>query len=107
MSGDASRSDVVSAMRTYDPPPDGFDPRSAPHDALRRHGLPRRPDPRKEPHLARVWNVAFARPVTFVKAELEIEPVLSGRDPLRGQDQQYGPAGWGGVIRQRRPGSDF
>ena len=38
-------------MRSYDPPPVGFDPRTASEELLRHHGLPRRPDPDREPSL--------------------------------------------------------
>ena len=46
---------VRSGPRAYDPPPDGFDPHTAPDELLRRHGLPRRPDPlrRGRTHLTR------------------------------------------------------
>lgn len=76
VSNDTLKSDVLSRMRSYDPPPIGFDPRTASEDLLRHHGLPRRPDPNKEPDLAKIWELAFSRPLTFIKAELAINPAI-------------------------------
>jgi hypothetical protein len=95
---DMKQTDVLKLMHTYDPPPEGLDPHTAPHELLRRHGLPRRPDPATEPELARLFKRAFIRPAKYVKAELAIDPVMSRRDPLRGQDPDFGPSGWGGVV---------
>jgi len=95
---DITHTDVLTLMHSYDTPPEGFDPHSAPHDLLRRHGLPRRPDPEAEPELARLFKRAFIRPADYVKAELAIDPVMSDRDPLGGQDPDFGPSGWGGVA---------
>jgi hypothetical protein len=92
------QTDVLTLMRTYDSPPESFDPHTAPPELLRRHGLPRRPDPETEPELARLFKRAFVRPARYVKAELAIDPVMSRRDPLRGQDPDFGPSGWGGVA---------
>ena len=47
---------------------------------LLRHGLPRRPDPGREPKPAEVWERAFSRPLTYNRAEIEIDQVMSDRD---------------------------
>jgi hypothetical protein len=52
MSDDAADREALSLMRACEPPPEGFDPHTAPLQILRRHGLPRRPDPDREPDLA-------------------------------------------------------
>jgi Peptidase A4 family len=83
--------------RSYDPPPAGFDPHTAPDAMLLRHGLPRRPDPEREPQLVRTWKRIFARPLTYLKAELEVEAVMSD-NPLRDKDPVFGPVGWAGAI---------
>jgi hypothetical protein len=93
---DIMQSDVLKLIRTYEPPPEDFDPHTAPAEQLRRHGFPRRPDPQNEPQLARLFKRAFVRPAKYVQAELAIDPVVSARDPLRGQD--FRPSGWGGVV---------
>jgi hypothetical protein len=95
---DIKQTDVLKLMRTYDPPPEGFDPHTAPQELLRQHGLPRRPDPETEPELTRLFKRAFIRPAKYVKAELEIDPGMSRRDPLGGQLPDFGPSGWGGVV---------
>ena len=60
----------TTKYRTFDPPPEGFDPHTASDASLLRHGLPRRPDPATRPRLARLWGEALSRRTTFVKAEL-------------------------------------
>jgi hypothetical protein len=101
MSSNTSSSDVLRRYRTYDAPPDGFDPRRAPQEVLLHHGLPRRPDPAKEPELARLWEQAFARPTKFIKAELAIDPVIRShpRFLANAPDDPPIPAGqWGGAA---------
>ena len=92
---------VRSVLRAYHPPPDGFDPHTAADELLRRHGLPRRPDPGREPSLARAWRRAFARPVTFTGAELAPDPVLSSRVPFGGQGTEFDLNPWAGVVRRK------
>ena len=92
---------VRSVLRTYHPPPDGFDPHTAADELLRRHGLPRRPDPGREPSPARAWRRAFARPVTFTGAELAPDPVLSSRVPFGGQGTEFDLNPWAGVVRRK------
>ncbi len=53
-------------VRTYEPPPAGFDPRTASPRLLLHHGFPARPDPRKTPELRKRWDRAFARPRTWI-----------------------------------------
>ena len=98
MSDDARHSDVLKLYKTYNPPPKSFDPRTAPDEQLRRHGIPRRPDPEREPKLSRLWRHAFARRPNFVRAELAIDTVMARRNPLRGQEPGFSPSGWGGAV---------
>jgi Peptidase A4 family len=100
VSGYSRQSDILSLIRTYRSPPEGFDPRKAVDKELRRHGLPRRPDLEREPHLALLWTRMSARPTTFVEAKLAIDPFRNGRDPRGGQGFGYGPTGWAGVVRE-------
>jgi len=94
----ALQSDVLQLYKTYDPPPKDFDIRTASDKLLARYNIPRRPDPEREPKLARLWRRAFAHPPNFVKAELSIDPVMSKRNPLRRLGPGFGPTGWGGVV---------
>jgi Peptidase A4 family len=109
MSGDKLQSDMLSRIRTYESTPEGFDPHTAPDRELRRYGLPRRPDPVKEPYLARLWKRAFMRPTRFVRAELAIDPVIgTRRDRWRGRDSEFGlSSGWSGVVRMMNPQTDY
>ena len=99
---DARKADALKPIRTYDAPPKDFDPSTATAAALRRYGFPRRPDPVKEPTLARLWKQAFERPITFVKAELAPDPIMSSRPRRRrrkGADFVLQPAEWAGIVQ--------
>lgn len=107
MTSDVRGSDVLRRIRTYPPSPRRFDPHTATQEQLLRYGFPRRPDPEKEPRLARLWKRAFARPIRLVEAKLAVDPVMSARDPLPGY--QFAGARWAGVVRlmSQAPDSDF
>ena len=107
MNSNVRNSDVLRRIRTYPSSPRRFDPHTASQEELLRHGLPRRPDPEKEPQLARLWKRVFARPVRFVEAKLAIDPVMSARDPLRASADKFGASGWAGVVKRMEQGSDF
>lgn len=95
MPEDANNLDIPGGMRAFEPPPEGFDPHTAPQEVLRRHGLPRRPDPDREPALARLWKRALVRPPTFIKAELAVDELMSSRGPQRRRRPAVeGPSGW-------------
>jgi|GEM_PF-1638022 len=107
--------EVLSRLKVYEAPPDGFDPHSASDKLLRKHGFPRRPDPEKEPQLSKLWRDAFSRPVKVIKPQLAVDRVMSQRRPLlnmnapekntlnkhaQSKKSDFGPSGWGGVIVQ-------
>jgi hypothetical protein len=98
MTGDAAEISRSDRVRSFEPPPAGFDPGTASADALSRYGLPRRPDPEREPYLAERWASVFGRPLSIVAAELASEPL-----PFRGRQDttltSYGVDGWAGVGR--------
>jgi Peptidase A4 family len=87
-------------MRTFDPPPDGFDPQTASEENLLRYGFPRRPDPEREPHLMRLWQRAFALAprLQMIKAELEVDDIMKKRNLPQGRGLDFQPKGWAGVI---------
>jgi hypothetical protein len=59
--------------------------------------LPDRPHPERDPHLARLWKLAFPGPTTFVKAELVADPDFRrGRSPTG--EVEFGEGNWSGVI---------
>ncbi len=103
MKNDPVQPDALNRVRTYKSAPKGFDPQTASERKLELHGLPRRPDPEKEPHLARLWKRVFARPITYVEAELAIDSARIGRVPWPGPGPTYGPSGWAGVVRTMTP----
>lgn len=98
MSEKSIQSDLSGLARAYDPPAEDFNPHTAPDELLLRHGLPRRPDPVREPSLAKIWQRVFARPAQFVKAELELDPIMSGRARKRASDPEYSIGDWAGVA---------
>lgn len=102
MNEDAFASGALGRYRTYDPPPQDFDPLTARPHALRKHGLPPRPDLRSEPKLERMWRHAVSLSPNYIKAELAIDSLMSARDPLlrAAKDNEFGPSNWGGVFVQ-------
>ena len=93
-------SDVLDLYETFEPPPRGFDVNSATAHALRKHGLPLRPDPATHQRLDRSWQRAFSSPPNYVEAELKIDPVMSARDwPLSRQGEEFDVVNnWAGAI---------
>jgi hypothetical protein len=74
-----SDAEVLKHIVCYDAPPADFDPSTAAARELRKHGIPRRPDAEKEPHLRRIWDKAFASKPTFIKAEVGVDHTMSKR----------------------------
>jgi hypothetical protein len=104
MSATLTDHEVLSHYRSYDVPPDKFDPRTVSERLLLQHGLPRRPDPKSHPHASAMWERAFSRPIKGIKAQLEVDRVMSGRRrPLlhKGATKDdFQPSGWGGVVME-------
>ena len=68
----ASRITTISKgfrIRTYELPPPGFNPLTAAPRLLLRYGFPTRPDAKTAPELLNRWQVAFARPRTWITPE--------------------------------------
>jgi Peptidase A4 family len=117
MNSNVRNSDVLRRVRTYPSSPRRFDPHTASQEELLRYGFPRRPDPEKEPQLARLWKRVFARPIRFVEAKVAIDPVMSNRNPLIGGSAlgpqlapgEFDQPGWAGVVKymDMSQGSDF
>jgi hypothetical protein len=104
MSRNVRQANGLDRYRSYDRPTEGFDPLTAPDELLLRHGLPRRPDPNREPELARIWERTFARPLRYTKADLAIDPWLTGRNPLQDKNSEFGPNNWAGAnVRAGNP----
>lgn len=54
------------SIRTYEPPPDNFDPLTASDKLLLHHGFPTRPDPQTSPKLRKQWERVFSRKMTYI-----------------------------------------
>jgi hypothetical protein len=54
----------IKGVRVYPPPPVGFDAAKATKKELLRHGIPQRPDPKRQPGLAAVWDRHVRRTAT-------------------------------------------
>jgi hypothetical protein len=81
----------MKGVRVFPPPPEGFDALAATKKDLARHGLPQRPDPRKQPAVAALWEQRMRRYQRFDHLEPQLlpadrlgEPVAAGfgLDPL-------------------------
>ncbi len=102
--GQREHAAYLKTLRTFEPPPARFDPRRATARELVRYGFPRRPSPETEPRLHALWQKAFSRPLTVVRAKLEIDRTLlshrSRRQIKKVHDGRFVPSGWGGIVTQ-------
>jgi Peptidase A4 family len=64
----------MKGVRLFPPPPKGFDALAATKTSLVRHGLPQRPDPRKQPGLAALWEQHARRYQGFEHLKPELVP---------------------------------
>jgi hypothetical protein len=89
---------VLSQVRAFEAPPEGFDPFTATDRLLLHHGFPRRPDPLRESKLYRAWQRAFRPGTKLIKAELVVDEIMSKRNPLHKRQSDFQPTGWGGAV---------
>jgi Peptidase A4 family len=95
---------MISHVGGFEPLPPGLRGEQLTDDVLRAHGLPRRPPPDAHPQLRRQWNRIMSRPTRFIQAEVEPDPVMTGR---RRRRPDFGPQGWGAIIRHLEPHTDY
>jgi hypothetical protein len=97
-----SDENVLKHIVCYDAPPTDFDPSTAEARVLRKHGIPRRPDAEKEPHLRKIWERALASKPTFIKAEVAVDHTMSKRKrPVINKKLDrvdFSPSGWAGAV---------
>ena len=97
-----SDENVLKHIVCYDAPPVDFDPNMAEARLLRKHGIPRRPDAEKEPHLRKIWDRAFASKPTFIKAQVAVDHIMSKRKrPVIDKKLDrvdFSPSGWAGTV---------
>jgi hypothetical protein len=99
--------DYPQIVRTHPAPPADFDPHTAPNHVLRQHGLPDRPNPEREPLLHAAWKKTFAEPLTYVEAELEVDPYMAELHASRSAGTNFSLDGWSGIQRDRDAPTDF
>ena len=94
-------------VRTFDPPPDDFNPRAASNAELVRLGLPRHPNSEREASLAALWEQAFSRQIGYVRAAVEVDSArLAARRAANQDSGAFGPdnENWAGVVAPNLPG---
>jgi hypothetical protein len=72
----------IKGLRVFPPPPKGFDALAATKTVLARHGIPQRPDPRKQPALAAFWEQRARRYQGFEHLEAKLLPVDKPTVPI-------------------------
>jgi hypothetical protein len=88
-------------LTTFAAPPKDFNPLTASDKLLAVHGIPRRPDATQEPVLRNLWDKAFAKPMTFVQAQLVEEKIWKTVPHGIAKPANFGLAGnWAGGIVQ-------
>jgi hypothetical protein len=88
---------VLDRVRTYKAPPENFNPHTASERELKLYGLPERPDPDRDPELARLWRRAFSRSTRFIEPELVAGPSFHRPRSKRGA-VEFDGTGWSGVV---------
>jgi hypothetical protein len=89
---------VLEGVRIFELPPEGFDALEAPEESLQRYGFPRRPDPKTEPELARLFKRAFSRPRSFLTPDLVVDPELTRLLGERRNQPGFSSGNWGGAV---------
>jgi hypothetical protein len=72
----------MKGVRVFPPPPKDFDALAANKTELARHGLPQRPDPRKQPGAAALWEQRMRRYQGFEHLEPELLPAGQPTEPV-------------------------
>ncbi len=99
----------LPGYRTFEKPPEGFSPLRATDAELRKHGLPRRPDPERFPREAVQWRHMMASIKKFVTPELTLLPeIVHGLQPLPvfGDQDATSPI-WSGLTVQASTGEKW
>jgi Peptidase A4 family len=87
------------SIRTYEAPPDDFDPLTAADHLLRHYGLPARPDPGVSPELRRQWERVFSRRLAYITAEFSPADRTTSRQPATGTAEgPYTSTTWSGNV---------
>jgi hypothetical protein len=71
----------MKGVRIFPPAPRGFDAFAATKRDLARYGIPQRPDPRKQPELAALWEQRARRYKGFEHLEPELVPAAELTEP--------------------------
>ena len=94
--------EILKHFTTYDAPPEELELTTAEDRVLRKHGIPRRPDAKKEAHLKKLWDNALSSKPKFIKADIAVDHVISKRKrPVISKvhkEASFAPSGWGGIV---------
>jgi|SRR5579859_4085603 len=94
-------------VRTFSPPPDGFDPLKADDRALLAHGYPSRPE---DPVLVERWERVLSRPVQWIRPTFRHMPYKRRRLPQATVGAAHGTETsdiWSGAVVHAPAGDRF
>ena len=97
-------------LTTFQPPPAGFDPETAPQSKLFRHGLAPRPDKNKEPDLYKKWHAVYSKKLTHIVPEFLKNEQKQHRPAAKRVDIKDGTStstNWSGAVVGSPAGDSF
>lgn len=106
----ALQDEINRRVHFFDPLPEKFDPLTEPAAALAGFGIPPRPDPDRQPALARFWIEMFSEPLKFVDQDcLLVDEPLLARPQLRfARKARHEASGnWSGAYVTPRDGQQL
>lgn len=91
----------LPGIKAFTLPPKDFDPITASDSALKLHGYPRRPDPKCEPKLRKLWERILARKPTLIEPGFVEDKRWQSRPRHLRKKSDFGLAGdWSGAVLQ-------
>ncbi len=98
------------SVRTFEAPPEGFDPLTASKTTLMRHGIVPKPDEEKEPELYKAWHKVFSRDLNHIVPEFEENKHKQHKPSEKVKQLQDGTAtshNWSGEVIFNPAGDSF
>ena len=97
-------------VTTFEVPPEGFDPLTAPPSKLLRHGVAPRPDKDKQPELYKKWHQVYSKKLTHIVPEFrknEYKYHRPAADRTAVKDGTATSTNWSGVVVPAPSGDTF